>query len=74
MKKLKILKRIFRFVLCIVMVITVIQLVPQNIYAANKVKLNYTKLTLYVGEVKNLKIHEGKTEIYSARWSYYYIA
>lgn len=69
MKKLKILKRIFSFVLCIVMVITVIQLVPQNIYAANKVKLNYTKLTLYVGEVKNLKIHEGKTEIYSARWS-----
>ena len=34
MKKLKILKRIFNFVLCIVMVITVIQLVPQNIYAA----------------------------------------
>lgn len=69
MKKLKRLKRIFSFVLCIVMVITVIQLVPQNVYAANKVKLNYTKLTLYVGEVKNLKIHEGKTEIYSARWS-----
>lgn len=50
MEKSKRLKRIFSFVLCIVMVITIIQLVPQNTYAANKVKLNYTKLTLYVAK------------------------
>lgn len=69
MKKSKRLKRVFSFVLCVVMTITIIQLTPQNTYATKKVKLNYTKITLYAGEVKNLKIYEGKTEIYSARWS-----
>lgn len=68
MKKLKRLKRIFSFVLCIVMVITVIQLVPQNVYAAKKVKLSKTKVILYVGENYYLNLYDGKSQVLDLKW------
>lgn len=68
MKKSKRLKRIFSFVLCIVMVITVIQLVPQNIYAANKIKLSKTKVILYVDENYCLDLYDGKSQVLDLKW------
>ena len=68
MKKLKRLKRIFSFVLCIVMVITVIQISPQNVYAAKKIKLSKTKVTLYVGEKDHLDLYDGKSQVLDLKW------
>lgn len=68
MKKSKRLKRIFSFVLCIVMVITVIQLVPQNTYAAKKIKLSKTKVTLYAGEKDYLDLYDGKSQVLDLKW------
>lgn len=68
MKKLKRLKRIFSFVLCIVMVITIIQIAPQNVYAAKKIKLNKTKVILYVGEKYYLNLHDGKSQVLDLKW------
>ena len=65
MKKLK---RILSFVLCLVMIVTVIQIASQNVYAAKKIKLNKTKLTMYVGEKEYLHLYEGKYWT-SAKWS-----
>ncbi len=68
MKKLKRLKRIFSFVLCIVMVITIIQIAPQNVYAAKKIKLNKTKVILYVGEKYYLNLYDGKSQVLDLKW------
>lgn len=68
MKKLKRLKRIFSFVLCIVMVITVIQISPQNVYAAKKIKLSKTSMTLYVGEKDHLDLYDGKSQVLDLKW------
>lgn len=69
MKKLKRLKRIFSFVLCIVMVITVIQISPQNVYAAKKIKLSKTKVILYVGEKDYLDLYDGKNQVLGLKWT-----
>ncbi len=62
-------KRILSFVLCLVMIITVIQVAPQNIYAAKKIKLSKTKITLYVGEKDYLDLYDGKNQVLGLKWT-----
>lgn len=63
MKKLKKLKNIINLVLCFIMLINVIQISPQNVYAAKKIKLNKTSMTLYVGEKRSVVLSQGKKDL-----------
>ena len=68
MKKLKKLKNVINFVLCFAMLISVIQFSPQNVYAAKKIKLNKTSMTLYVGEKDYLDLYDGKSQVLDLKW------
>lgn len=63
MKKLKKMKNVINFVLCFIMLISVIQISPQNVYAAKKIKLNKTSMTLYVGEKRSVVLSQGKKDL-----------
>lgn len=63
MKKLKKMKNVINFVLCFAMLISVIQISPQNIYAAKKIKLNKTSMALYVGEKRSVVLSQGKKDL-----------
>ena len=68
MKKLKKLKNVINFVLCFAMLISVIQISPQNVYAAKKIKLSKTKVVLYVGEKDYLDLYDGKSQVLDLKW------
>ena len=68
MKKLKKMKNVINFVLCFAMLISVIQISPQNVYAAKKIKLSKTKVILYVGEKYYLNLHDGKSQVLDLKW------
>ena len=68
MKKLKKMKNVINFVLCFAMLISVIQISPQNVYAAKKIKLNKTKVILYVGENYYLNLYDGKSQVLDLKW------
>lgn len=63
MKKLKKMKNVINFVLCFAMLISIIQISPQNVYAAKKIKLNNTSMTLYVGEKRSVVLSQGKKDL-----------
>ena len=69
MKKLKKLKNVINFVLCFAMLISVIQISPQNVYAAKKIKLSKTKVVLYVGEKDYLDLYDGKNQVLGLKWT-----
>ena len=69
MKKLKKLKNVINFVLCFTMLISIIQIVPQNVYAAKKIKLSKTKVILYVGEKDYLDLYDGKNQVLGLKWT-----
>lgn len=69
MKKLKKMKNVINFVLCFIMLISVIQISPQNIYAAKKIKLSKTKVILYVGEKDYLDLYDGKNQVLGLKWT-----
>lgn len=68
MKKLKKMKNVINLVLCFAMLISVIQISPQNVYAAKKIKLSKTKVILYVGEKYYLNLHDGKSQVLDLKW------
>lgn len=68
MKKLKKMKNVINFVLCFTMLISIIQIAPQNVYAAKKIKLSKTKVTLYVGENDYLNLYDGKSQVLDLKW------
>lgn len=68
MKKLKKMKNVINLVLCFAMLISVIQITPQNVYAAKKIKLSKTKVTLYVGEKDHLDLYDGKSQVLDLKW------
>ena len=68
MKKLKKMKNVINLVLCFAMLISVIQFSPQNVYAAKKIKLNKTSMTLYVGEKDYLDLYDGKSQVLDLKW------
>ena len=68
MKKLKKMKHVINLVLCFAMLISVIQITPQNVYAAKKIKLSKTKVTLYVGEKDHLDLYDGKSQVLDLKW------
>lgn len=68
MKKLKKLKNVINFMLCFTMLINIIQISPQNVYAAKKIKLNKTKVILYVGENYYLNLYDGKSQVLDLKW------
>ena len=68
MKKLKKMKNVINLVLCFAMLISVIQISPQNVYAAKKIKLNKTKVILYVGENYYLNLYDGKSQVLDLKW------
>lgn len=63
MKKLKKMKNVINFVLCFAMLISIIQIAPQNVYAAKKIKLNKMSMTLYVGEKRSVVLSQGKKDL-----------
>lgn len=63
MKKLKKMKNVINFVLCFIMLISVIQISSQNVYAAKKIKLSKTSMTLYVGEKRSVVLSQGKKDL-----------
>ena len=63
MKKLNKMKNVINLVLCFAMLISVIQFSPQNVYAAKKIKLNKTSMTLYVGEKRSVVLSQGKKDL-----------
>ncbi len=69
MKKLKKMKNVINFVLCFAMLISIIQIAPQNVYAAKKIKLNKTSMTLYVGEKDYLDLYDGKNQVLGLKWT-----
>ena len=69
MKKLKKMKNVINLVLCFTMLISVIQISPQNVYAAKKIKLNKTKVVLYVGEKDYLDLYDGKNQVLGLKWT-----
>ena len=69
MKKLKKMKNVINFVLCFAMLISVIQISPQNVYAAKKIKLSKTKVVLYVGEKDYLDLYDGKNQVLGLKWT-----
>ena len=69
MKKLKKLKNVINFVLCFTMLISIIQIVPQDVYAAKKIKLSKTKVILYVGEKDYLDLYDGKNQVLGLKWT-----
>ena len=68
MKKLKKMKNVINFVLCFTMLISIIQIAPQNVYAAKKIKLSKTKVILYVGENYCLNLYDGKSQVLDLKW------
>ena len=68
MKKLNKMKNVINLVLCFAMLISVIQFSPQNVYAAKKIKLNKTSMTLYVGENYCLDLYDGKSQVLDLKW------
>ena len=68
MKKLKKMKNVINLVLCFAMLISVIQISPQNVYAAKKIKLSKTKVTLYVGEKDHIDLYDGKSQVLDLKW------
>ena len=68
MKKLNKMKNVINLVLCFAMLISVIQFSPQNVYAAKKIKLNKTSMTLYVGEKDYLDLYDGKSQVLDLKW------
>ena len=68
MKKLKKMKNVINLVLCFAMLISVIQITPQNVYAAKKIKLSKTKVILYVGEKDHLDLYDGKSQVLDLKW------
>ena len=68
MKKLKKMKNVINLVLCFAMLISVIQISPQNVYAAKKIKLSKTKVVLYVGEKDHLDLYDGKSQVLDLKW------
>ena len=68
MKKLKKMKNVINLVLCFAMLISVIKISPQNVYAAKKIKLNKTKVILYVGENYYLNLYDGKSQVLDLKW------
>ena len=50
------------------MLISVIQISPQNVYAAKKIKLSKTKVILYVGENYCLDLYDGKSQVLDLKW------
>ena len=69
MKKLKKMKNVINLVLCFAMLISVIQISPQNVYAAKKIKLSKTKVVLYVGEKDYLDLYDGKNQVLGLKWT-----
>lgn len=69
MKKLKKMKNVINLVLCFAMLISVIQISPQNVYAAKKIKLSKTKVVLYVGEKDYLDLYDGKNLVLGLKWT-----
>ena len=69
MKKLKKMKNVINLVLCFAMLISVIQISPQNVYAAKKIKLSKTKVVLYVGEKDYLDLYDGKNQLLGLKWT-----
>ena len=69
MKKLKKMKNVINFVLCFAMLISVIQISPQNVYAAKKIKLSKTKVVLYVGEKDYLDLYDEKNQVLGLKWT-----
>ena len=69
MKKLKKMKNVINLVLCFTMLISVIQISPQNVYAAKKIKLSKTKVILYVGEKDYLDLYDGKNQVLGLKWT-----
>ena len=69
MKKLKKMKNVINLVLCFAMLISVIQISPQNVYAAKKIKLSKTKVILYVGEKDYLDLYDGKNQVLGLKWT-----
>ena len=69
MKKLKKMKNVINIVLCFAMLISVIQFSPQNVYAAKKIKLSKTSMTLYVGEKDYLDLYDGKNQVLGLKWT-----
>lgn len=69
MKKLKKMKNVINLVLCFVMLISVIQIAPQNVYADKKIKLSKTKVILYVGEKDYLDLYDGKNQVLGLKWT-----
>ena len=69
MKKLKKMKNVINLVLCFAMLISVIQFSPQNVYAAKKIKLSKTSMTLYVGEKDYLDLYDGKNQVLGLKWT-----
>lgn len=68
MKKLNKMKNVINLVLCFAMLISVIQISPQNVYAAKKIKLSKTKVILYVGENYCLDLYDGKSQVLDLKW------
>ena len=68
MKKLNKMKNVINLVLCFAMLISVIQISPQNVYAAKKIKLSKTKVVLYVGEKDHLDLYDGKSQVLDLKW------
>lgn len=68
MKKLNKMKNVIKLVLCFAMLISVIQISPQNVYAAKKIKLSKTKVILYVGENYCLDLYDGKSQVLDLKW------
>ena len=69
MKKLKKMKNAINLVLCFAMLISVIQIAPQNVYADKKIKLSKTKVILYVGEKDYLDLYDGKNQVLGLKWT-----
>ena len=69
MKKLKKMKNVINLVLCFAMLISVIQISQQNVYAAKKIKLSKTKVVLYVGEKDYLDLYDGKNQVLGLKWT-----
>lgn len=62
-------KRVFNVLLCPLMVIALILITPQDVYATKKVKLSNTNLTLYVGEIKSIDLYDGKSQVLNLKWN-----
>lgn len=62
-------KRILSLVMCLMMIIAIVQIRPQNVYAAKKIKLDHTKITMYVGEKEYLNLYDRKSQVLGLKWT-----